>query len=54
MIEARLRDITEIANNQYGFTPGNQTKEPMFVVRMMPEKYREKGQDLHIVLVDLE
>ena len=54
LIEARLRDITEIANNQYGFRPGKSTTEPIFILRMMQEKYREKGQDLHLVFVDLE
>ena len=54
LIEARLRDITEIANNQYGFRPGKSTTEPIFILRMMQEQYREKGQDLHLVFVHLE
>ena len=54
LIEARLRDITEIANNQYGFRPGKSTTGPIFILRTMQEKYREKGQDLHLVFVDLE
>ena len=51
LIEARLRDITEIANNQYGFRPGKSTTKPIFILRMMQEKYREK---VHLVFVDLE
>ena len=31
LIEAKLRDITEIANNQYGFRPGKSTTEPIFI-----------------------
>ena len=54
LIKERLRDITEIANNQYGFRPGKSTTEPIFILRMMQEKYREKGQDLHLVFVDLD
>ena len=54
LIEARLWHITEIANNQYGFRPGKSTTEPIFILKMMREKYREKGQDLHLVFVDLE
>ena len=54
LIKARLRDITEIANNQYGFRPGKSTTDPIFILRMMQETYREKGQDLHLVFVDLE
>ena len=53
LIEARLRDITEIANNPYGFRPGKSTNEPIFIFRMMQGKYREKGQDRHLVFVDL-
>ena len=36
--QAELRDITEIANNQYGFRTGMSTTEPIFVSRMMQEK----------------
>ena len=54
LIEARLRDITEIANNQYGFRPGKSTTEPIFILSMMQEKYIEKWQDLHLLFVDLE
>ena len=54
LIEARLRDITEIANNQYGFRPGKSTTESIFILWMMQENYREKGQDLHLVFVDLK
>ena len=30
MIEARLREITKIADNQFGFRPGKSTTEPIF------------------------
>ena len=43
MIEARLREITNIADNQFGFRPGKSTTEPIFVLRMLQEKYREKS-----------
>ena len=41
-IEARLRDITEMANNQYGFRPGNSTTEPISALRMVQEMYIER------------
>ena len=44
MIEARLREITKIADNQFGFRPGKSTTEPIFALRMLQEKYREKKQ----------
>ena len=54
MIEARLREIINIADNQFGFRPGKSTTEPKFALRMLQEKYREKNKELHMVFVDLE
>ena len=54
MIEARLREITKIADNQFGFRPGKSTTEPIFALRMLQEKYREKNKELHVNFVDLE
>ena len=54
MIEARLREITNIADNQFGFRPGKSTTEPIFALRMLQEKYRERKKELHMVFVDLE
>ena len=54
IIEARLREITKIADNQFGFRPGKSTTEPIFALRMLQEKYREKNKGLILVFVDLE
>ena len=54
MIEARLREITKIADYQFGFRPGKSTTESTFELRMLQEKYREKIQELHMVFVDIE
>ena len=54
MIEARLREITKIAVNQFGFRPGKSTTESIFALRMLQEKYRERNKELHMVFVDLE
>ena len=54
MIEARLREITNIADNQFGFRPSKSTTEPIFALRMLQHKYREKNKELHIVCEDLE
>ena len=35
MTEARLREITKIADNQFGFIPGKSTTEPIFALRML-------------------
>ena len=54
--EARLRQITSIDNTQYGFRPGKSTTvtEPIFILRIIQEKYREMNKELHMVFVDLE
>ena len=54
MIEARLREITNIADIQFGFRPGKSTTEPIFALRIPKEKYREKNKGPHMVFVDLE
>ncbi len=54
IIEARLQHITSIDNTQYGFRPGKSTTEPIFILRILQEKYREMNKELHMVFVDLE
>ena len=36
------------------FRPGMSTTEPVFALRQIQEKRREKNKDLHMVFVDLE
>ena len=45
MIEARLRELTKIAGNKFGFRPGKSTTEPIFALRMLQEKYRERNKE---------
>ena len=54
IIKARLRDNIEISKQKYGFMPGKETTNAMFVLRMLMEKYREGQRELHCVFVDLE
>ena len=42
IIEKRIRSETAISGNQFGFMPGKSTMEPLFCVRQLVEKYREK------------
>ena len=53
-IEARLRKIVKIIENQYGLQNRKSTTKPMFCIRLLLEKYREFGRKLYMVLVDLE
>ena len=54
IIEARLREMVNIREKQFGFKPGISTTEPVFALRQLQEKCREKNKDLHMVFVDLE
>ena len=54
VIEARLRDMTNISNRLYGFQKGKSTTQPMFFLGILQEKMREHQRDLHLVFVDLE
>ena len=54
IIEARLMNIVEISQQQYGFMSGKGTTDAMFALRMLMEKYREGQRELHCVFVDLK
>ena len=51
MLEARLREITNISEKQFGFRSGKSTTEPIFALRMLQEKYREKNKQLHMLFL---
>ena len=53
VIEARLRSIVNLRENQFGFRPGMST-EPVFSWQQLQEKCRENNKDLQMVFVDLE
>ena len=53
VIEHRLRAITRISMNQFGFMPERSTMEAIFLIRQVMERYREK-KELHMVFIDLE
>ena len=41
IIEARLRDILQINEEQYEFMPGKETTHAMFALKMLMKKYRK-------------
>ena len=54
IIERRLRQETQISEEQFGFMPGRRTTDAIFALRQMIEKHRERQKELHLVFIDLE
>ena len=46
--------MVNISDRQYGFQPGKSTIQPLFCLRMLQEKHRDFGKELHVLFVDLE
>ncbi|KAK3568517.1 hypothetical protein QTP86_008630 [Hemibagrus guttatus] len=54
VVEARLRKVVEICEQQYGFMSRKSTTDAIFALRILMEKYRDGQRELHFVFVDLE
>ncbi|KAK3508911.1 hypothetical protein QTP70_013722 [Hemibagrus guttatus] len=54
VVEARLRKVVEICEQQYGFMPRKSTTDAIFAPRILMEKYSYGQRELHCVFVDLE
>ena len=50
----RIRESVNIDSMQFGFMPGRETTDALFVVRRMQEKYRDKKKKLYMCFVDIE
>ena len=46
--------MTNVSKKQYGFMLGRSTKEAIFLIRQLTERFREQKKDLHMVFIDLE
>jgi len=54
VIVARLREMVNICKRHFGFQKGKSTMQPMFCLRMLQEKMRERQKHLCMVLINLE
>jgi hypothetical protein len=54
IIEHRLRGVTNVTENQFGFMPGRSTMETVFLRRQLMERCREQKKYLHMVFIDPE
>ena len=54
VLEGKLRELTSIGENQFGFIAEKSTIGAIFIVRQLQEKYLEKKKKLYHVFVDLE
>ncbi|KAK3546668.1 hypothetical protein QTP70_031404, partial [Hemibagrus guttatus] len=54
VVEARLRKVVEICEQQYSFMPRKSTTDAIFALRILMEKYRDGQMELHCLFVDLE
>jgi hypothetical protein len=53
VIKHRLRGMTHITMNQFGFMTGSSIMEAIFLIREVMKRYKEQ-KDLHIIFIDLE
>ena len=54
VLDKRLREETEIGDEQFGFMRGRGTVDAIFILRQMMEKYAEKQRGLFLAFIDLE
>jgi hypothetical protein len=54
IIEHRLRGVTNVTKNQFGFMPERSTMEAIFLIRQLMKRCKEQKKDLHMIFIDLE
>ena len=54
VLENQIRSEIYTDDMQFGFMPGRETIDPIFILRKMQEKYLGKNKKLYFAFVDLE
>jgi hypothetical protein len=54
IIEHRLRGVTNVTENQFGFMSERSTMDAIFLIRQLMERCRKQQKNLHMVFIDLE
>jgi hypothetical protein len=54
IIKHRLRGVTNVTENQFGFMSGRSIMEAIFLIRQLMERCREQKKDLHMIFIDPE
>ena len=49
ILDQRIITIVELGNIQFGFRRGRSTMDPVFALKILQEKYKEKQKDLHMI-----
>jgi Reverse transcriptase (RNA-dependent DNA polymerase) len=54
VIEHRLRKLTIISKNRFGFIPERFIMEVIFLIRQLMERHRKLKKNLHMIFINLE
>ena len=49
-----MRECTDIHESQFGFMPGRNTTDAIFILKQTIEQYREGQKDICVTFIDLE
>ena len=53
-MDGLIRQVVSINDSHFGFVPGRGTKDAIFVVRQLQDKYLAANKRLYMPFVDLE